>query len=77
LNQRKPDEIAASMLLRRATPLVLAMLALACEPSVPFDPSNNRGRRPRRVRPDREPAVAAAAQRYALNVVWTLGGEQR
>ncbi|HEY6908537.1 MAG TPA: hypothetical protein VI356_04150 [Myxococcales bacterium] len=29
------------MLLRRATPLALAMLALACEPSVPFDARNN------------------------------------
>lgn len=29
------------MLLRRATPLALAILALACEPSVPFDPATN------------------------------------
>ncbi|MGE5048977.1 MAG: hypothetical protein ACM3PC_10435, partial [Deltaproteobacteria bacterium] len=29
------------MVLRRATPLALAMLALACEPSVPFDASSN------------------------------------
>jgi hypothetical protein len=29
------------MLLRRATPLALAVAALACEPSVPFDAANN------------------------------------
>ena len=29
------------MLLRRTTPLAIALLALACEPSVPFDTANN------------------------------------
>src|SRR5437870_2036016 len=29
------------MLLRRTTPLALAILAVACEPSVPYNPSTN------------------------------------